>query len=144
MGRQIYNSTVEQLYAFLSEEGVKWQYTACVPEALLPAVSPELWVMDWASMKRPGNIEMQYELNCDYKHHMDQFPVFQEYFRKHQPRALVIWGNYDPFFKAEEAACYKRDLPDAQVHIIEGSHWVLETNFEEVLGLMEGFMKSRL
>nr|WP_295874234.1 alpha/beta hydrolase [uncultured Chitinophaga sp.] len=129
----------KKLYAFLSEEGVKWQYTAGLPETLLPTLSPELWLLDWESMKRPGNIDMQYELNCDYKNHMEMYPVFQEYFRTYQPRALIIWGKYDPFFNVEEAACYKRDLPDAQVHIIEGSHWVLETNFDEVLKLIDDF-----
>ena len=131
----------KKLYAFLSEEGVKWQYTAGLPEELLSTVSPELWMLDWDLMKRPGNIDMQYELNCDYKNHIKMFPVFQEYFRVHQPRALVIWGKYDPFFNVEEAVCYKRDLPDAQVHILDGSHWVLETNFDEVLNLINDFLK---
>lgn len=131
----------KELYAFLSEDGVKMQYTAGLPEALLPTISPELWVLDWGSMKRPGNIEMQYELNCDYRNHMKMFPVFQEYFRIHQPRALVIWGKYDPFFNAAEAMCYKRDLPHAQVHMLGGSHWVLETNFDEVFNLIKDFFR---
>lgn len=131
----------KKLYAFLSEEGVKEQYTAGLPEELISTISPELWMLDWASMKRPGNIDMQYALNCDYKNHMKMFPVYQEYFRIHQPRALVIWGKYDPFFNVEEADCYKKDLPNARVHIIEGSHWVLATNFDEVLSLISGFFK---
>jgi pimeloyl-ACP methyl ester carboxylesterase len=131
----------KKLYAFLSEEGVKWQYTAGLPEELQSTVSPELWMLDWDLMKRPGNIDMQYELNCDYKNHMNMFPVFQEYFRVHQPPALVIWGKHDPFFNVEEAVCYKRDLPDAQVHILDGSHWVLETNFDEVLKLINDFLE---
>ena len=131
----------KKLYAFLSEEGVKWQYTAGLPEELQSTVSPELWMLDWDLMKRPGNIDMQYELNCDYKNHINMFPVFQEYFRVHQPPALVIWGKHDPFFNVEEAVCYKRDLPDAQVHILDGSHWVLETNFDEVLNLISSFFK---
>lgn len=129
----------KKLYTFLSEEGVKWQYTAGVPEELLPTISPELWMLDWDSMKRPGNTDMQYELNCDYQNHIKMFPVFQEYFRVHQPRALIIWGKYDPFFNVEEAECYKRDLPGARVHILDGSHWVLETNFDETLKLIEDF-----
>lgn len=125
---------------FLSEEGVRMQYTAGLPEELLPAVSPESWMLDWELMKRPGNIDMQFELNCDYKTNIDMFPVFQEYFRTYQPPVLVMWGKYDVFFNVEEAYCYKRDLPDAQVHIIEGGHMLLETNFDEVLGLMNGFL----
>jgi pimeloyl-ACP methyl ester carboxylesterase len=126
--------------AFLSEEGVKMQYTAGVPETLLPAISPESWILDWHLMKRPGNIDMQFELNCDYKSNMEMFPVFQAYFRTHQPPALVIWGRYDAFFSVAEAPCYKRDLPGAQVHIIEGGHMVLETNFDEVLVLISNFL----
>lgn len=131
----------KKIAGFLSEEGVKMQYTGGVPEELLPTISPELWMLDWELMKRPGNIDMQFELNCDYKSNMEMFPVFQNYFRTHQPPALVIWGKYDPFFDVKEAYCYKRDLRDAEIRIIEGSHMVLETNFEEVMGIVENFLK---
>ncbi len=50
---------------------------------------------------------MQFELNCDLKNHIEMFPVFQEYFRTHQPPALIIWGKYDIYFSVEEALCYK-------------------------------------
>ena len=74
------------------------QYTAGLPEELLPNISPELWMLDWDLMKRPGNIDMQFELNGDFKSNMEMFPVFQKYFRTHRPPALVIWGKYDVFF----------------------------------------------
>lgn len=85
-----------------------------------------------------------FELNCDFKDNIKMFPVFQEYFRAHQPPALVIWGKYDVFFGVEEAPCYKGDLPDAQIHIIEGGHKALETNFDEVLTLINNFLSLRL
>lgn len=130
----------QKVYAFLSEEGTKMQYTAGVPEALLPCISPETWLLDWDRMSRPGNIEMQYELNCTYKSNIEMFPAFQEYFRIYQPPTLVIWGKYDPFFSVAEAYCYKRDLPDTQIHIIGGSHMLLETNFDEVSALINDFL----
>jgi len=126
--------------AFISEEGTKAQYTAGLPRELLANVSPELWLLDWERMKRPGNTDMQFELNCDYANNIKMFPVFQRYFRKHQPPALVIWGKYDVFFSPEEAPCYRRDLPDAQIHMIDGGHMVLETNFDEVLNLIRDFL----
>ena len=129
-----------KLFAFISEEGTKDQYMAGVPKELLVRVSPELWMLDWDLMKRPGNVEMQYELNCDFKNHFKLFPVYQQYFRDHQPPALIIWGKHDPYFSLAEAYCYKRDLPNAQVHIIEGSHMVLETNFDEVVELISTFI----
>jgi pimeloyl-ACP methyl ester carboxylesterase len=130
----------EKVYGFLSEEGIKKQHTGGLPEELLTRVSPELWMLDWELLKRPGNIDMQFELNCDLKNHMEMFPVYQAYFRTHQPPALIMWGKYDIYFSVEEAPCYKRDLPNAQIHIIEGGHKILETNFDEVLNLINRFL----
>lgn len=132
----------KRVSAFLSEEGVKKQYTAGLPKELLTHVSPETWRLDWERMSRLGNIDMQFELNCDYKNHLEMFPVFQKYFRSCQLPALVIWGKYDVFYDVEEAACYKRDLPHAQVHLLDGGHMALETNFDEVLKLIGNFMSS--
>lgn len=129
-----------KVFAFISAEGVKGQYTWGLPEELLPAVSPELWIVDWDSMKKPGNTDMQFELNCDYKSNIAMFPAYQEYFRTHQPPTLVIWGKHDVFFAIEEVDCYKRDLPNAHVHIVDGGHWALETNFDEVLKLISDFL----
>ncbi len=119
------------------------QYTAGLPEEFLTRLSPEFWIIDWERMSRPGNIDMQFELNCTYKSNIEMFPAFQEYFRKHQPPALIIWGKYDVFFDVEEASCYKRDLPEAQIHILDGGHMALETNFIEVLNLIDNFMPSK-
>lgn len=132
----------KKVKAFLSKEGVKTQYTAGVPEELLSNISPELWQLDWELMKRPRNIDMQFTLNCDYENNIKMFAEFQRYFRTYQPPALVLWGRHDPFFSVAEAECYKRDLPAAQVHIIDGSHMLLETNFDEVLALMNNFLRN--
>lgn len=132
----------KKVSAFLSEEGVTMQYTAGVPEALRSRISPELTLLDWARMKRPGNIDMQFELNCDYRNNLSMFQAFQEYFRVHQPPALVIWGKHDAFFSVREAPCYKRDLPHAQIHIIDGGHMLLETNFDDVLPIIKNFLAT--
>ncbi len=116
------------------------QYFAGLPKKLLPCVSPEAWILDWERMRRPRNIAMQFKLNTTYKTNLALFPSFQEYFRKHQPRALVMWGKYDVFFNVAEAHCYKRDLPEAEIHILEGGHMLLETNFTAVAALIEKFM----
>ena len=130
----------KKVYAFISKEGTKDQYYAGVPEELHTRVSPETWILDWERMSRPGNLDMQFEMNCTYKSNIEMFPAFQEYFRTHQPPALIIWGKYEPYFSVNEAHCYKRDLPNAHIHIIDGSHMVLETNFDEVLNLINNFL----
>lgn len=130
----------QKVSAFLSEEGTRMQYTAGLPDHLLPLVGPELWTLDWALLSRPGNIDMQFHLNCDYQRNIQMFPRFQQYFRQYQPRTLVLWGKYDVFFSIEEVECYQRDLPAAEVHVLEGGHMALETNFEEVLQLVGSFL----
>ncbi|MBO9611292.1 MAG: alpha/beta hydrolase [Dyadobacter sp.] len=126
--------------AFLSEEGTRAQYTEGLPGHLLPLVGPELWTLDWALMSRPGNIDMQFRLNCDFESNLAMYGQFQQYFRDQQPPALILWGKYDVFFSIEEAFCYQRDLPDSQLHILEGGHMALETNFEQVLSLITEFL----
>lgn len=71
------------------------------------------------------------------------FPVFQGYFRRHQPPAVIIWGKHDAFFDVAEASCYKRDLPKSQLHILDGGHMALETNFDEVVDIVRGFMSTK-
>lgn len=130
----------KKVSAFLSEDGTKMQYTAGVPEHLLSRLSPDAWTLDWQRMCREGNIEMQFELNCDFKSNMEMYPAFQSYFRENQPPALIIWGKHDAFFNVDEAFCYQRDLPSAQVHILECGHKALETNLDEIAKLIVDFM----
>lgn len=133
----------QKVYAFLSKEGTKAQYTDGLPGELLTRVSPETWILDWERMSRPGNLDMQFELNCDYKNNIEMFPVFQQYFRTFQPPALIIWGKYEVYFDVAEASCYKRDLSNAQIHILDSGHMALETNFEEMVGLIGNFMSLK-
>lgn len=133
----------KRVAAFLSEEGVKMQYTSGLSGEQLTRVGPEMWTLDWERMARPGNIDMHFELNCDYKNNLEMYPAFQKYLHTYQPPALVIWGKHDVFFNVKEAACYKRDIPDAQVYILDCGHMALETNFDEVSGLIRNFMLSR-
>lgn len=132
----------QRVYGFLSEEGTKSQYTAGLPDELLTRVSPETWILDWERMSRPGNLDMQFELNCDYKNIIEMFPAFQHFFRTSQPPALILWGKYDVYYDVAEAHCYSRDLSDAEVHILDGGHMALETNFDEVIGLIRNFMSK--
>ena len=130
----------QKVYAFLSEEGTKEQYYSGLSEVLRERVSPEAWILDWERMSRPGNLDMQFVLNCDYKTNLEMFPVFQQYFRTYQPPALVIWGEHDVYFDVAEASFYLTDLSNVQVHILDGGHMALETNFDEVLELISNFM----
>ena len=133
----------KKVYAFLSKTGTREQYFAGVPSKLRQKISPESWIIDWERLSRPRNLSMQYRLNCTYPTNFEMFPLFQEYFRKYQPPALIIWGKYDIYFDVAEAYCYQKDLPKAKTHIVEGGHMALETNFDEIQSLIKNFLKKK-
>jgi pimeloyl-ACP methyl ester carboxylesterase len=51
---------------------------------------------------------------------------WHQYFRSNQPRMLIVWGQNDPFFTVEGAKAFQRDLPQAELHLLEGGHFALE------------------
>ena len=130
----------QKVREFLSESGTKLQYTAGLPEHMIARLSPELWLVDWEIMRRPGYVDMQFKLNTDFQNNMRLYPKFQEYFRNYQPKTIVLWGKNDPFFNAKETDCYKRDLDTVEVHLLNGSHMLLETNFDEIMPILKLFL----
>jgi pimeloyl-ACP methyl ester carboxylesterase len=115
---------------FLTRETTKFQYThgAAVPER----ISPDAYHHAQALLDRPGNDLIQLELLFDYQTNPPHYPAWQEYFRKHQPRTLIVWGKNDPFFTVPGAEAFLRDLPKAQLHLLEAGHFALEELHEEI------------
>ncbi len=60
--------------------------------------------------------------------------------REKQPRLLVIWGKYESSFDPSEPEAYRRDVPEAEVHIVDGGHFALDTAADEIAGLAGDFM----
>jgi pimeloyl-ACP methyl ester carboxylesterase len=122
----------------LSPETIRtWQYgTGADPELL----SPDGYELDIAYMARPGAEDIQLDLIRDYRTNVALYPDFQAYFRKHQPPLLAAWGRHDPAFIPAGAEAYKRDLPDAEVHLLDAGHFALETHAEGIATLILDFM----
>jgi pimeloyl-ACP methyl ester carboxylesterase len=91
-------------------------------------------------MARPGADEIQLDLILDYRRNVALYPAFQAYFRKHLPPLLAVWGRHDPAFLPAGAAAYQRDLPKAEVHLLDAGHFALETHAEEVAALIREFL----
>src|SRR5262249_38842543 len=115
---------------FLKPETTQWQYTHGVTDASL--VAPEAYALDSALLARPGNDEIQLDLFLDYASNVALYPKFQEYFRKHRPPLLAVWGRNDPFFLPPGAEAFKRDNPNAEVHFYDTGHFALETHAREI------------
>jgi pimeloyl-ACP methyl ester carboxylesterase len=72
------------------------------------------------------------DLLYDYRTNLGLYPQWQEYFRTHQPPALITWGAGDEVFPEAGAHLYKRDLPQAEVVILDTGHFALEDHADVV------------
>jgi len=132
----------EALKDFLAPQATYWQYTQGVPDA--STVSPDGYTLDEHYLKRSGTTQVQLDLFGDYKSNVALYPAFQGYLRKHQPRLLAIWGRNDPFFVPAGAEAYKRDLPNADIRLLDTGHFALETHAAEIASAIREFLGVRV
>jgi pimeloyl-ACP methyl ester carboxylesterase len=78
----------------------------------------------------------------DYRTNVDAYPKWQRWMRENQPRLLVLWGKYESSFDASEPEAYRRDVPKAEVHILDGGHFALDTAADDIAAMVSGFMSS--
>jgi pimeloyl-ACP methyl ester carboxylesterase len=102
---------------------------------------PDLWTDEFAFLNQSGQIDIQTELFYDYRTNVDLYPKWQAWMREHQPRLLVIWGKYDLSFDPSEPEAYRRDVPNAEVHVLDAGHFALDTAADEIAALVRAFMR---
>ncbi len=124
----------------LTLDGTRWQYTHGVANP--DSVAPESYTLDMALMERPGNKDIQLDLFLNYATNVERYPAFQEYFRKAKPPLLAIWGKNDPFFVPAGAEAFRRDIPSAQVKMLDTGHFALETHVVEIAAAMREFFAT--
>ncbi|RZL19593.1 MAG: alpha/beta hydrolase [Pedobacter sp.] len=125
---------------FVSEKATWFQYHQGVSDPTL--IAPEAYKLDQSLLDRPGNIEIQLDLVRSYATNVALYPKFHEYFRKHQPKTLLVWGNKDPYFLPEGAEAYKKDLPEAILIFYDTGHFALETHTGEIATEILKFMDT--
>lgn len=132
----------DALRPFLSLEGKKWQYQHGTrhPES----ISPDNWMVAQPLLDRPGNQEIQLALFLDYRSNVPLYPDWQRYFREHQPPTLIVWGKNDHIFPAEGAHPYLRDLPSAELHVLDTGHFALEEDGERIAAAIRSFLAENV
>jgi len=106
--------------------------------------NPDRWNDEFAFLSRPGEDDIQIDLFYDYRTNVASYPAWDAWMRQNQPATLVIWGKYDPSFVVGEAAAYQRDLPKAEVHVLDGGHFALYEKPDEIAGLVSDFVRQTL
>jgi pimeloyl-ACP methyl ester carboxylesterase len=125
----------------LTLEAIRWQYTAGVPDVSL--VSPDTWHHDHALVSRPGNAEVQLALFRDYATNPPLYPALHAWLRERQVPVLAVWGRHDPIFGPDGARAFARDTGNAEVHLLDGGHFLLESAGDEVASLIRTFLGQR-
>ncbi|MDF2901836.1 MAG: hypothetical protein K0Q62_1895 [Phenylobacterium sp.] len=123
----------------VNEEGFRDEFLNDLRPELAEQIPPDLWKLHWALMT-PRRGEIAVDVIAGLKENLAWFPRYQAYLRDHRPPTLIVWGPQDGYMPAGSARAYLRDLPDAELHLLDGGHWLLETNLAEVTGLTRDFL----
>jgi pimeloyl-ACP methyl ester carboxylesterase len=78
--------------------------------------------------------------HCRLEGYLELYSMWQEYFRKHQPPTLIVWGKNDGTFTVEGARLYTKDLKNAEFHLFDTGHFALEEDLEEMASLIRDFL----
>jgi pimeloyl-ACP methyl ester carboxylesterase len=116
----------------------KFQYTDGMSD--VSRIDPDNWQHDQVLLDRPGNEDIQLDLFYDYRTNVPLYPKFQAFFRDRQPPTLIVWGKNDKIFPADGAGPYLRDLPNAELHLLDTGHFALEDRLDVMAPLIHDFL----
>jgi len=123
----------------IDEETFKEEFLNALDEEHADRIPPDLWKLHW-SLVTPKRKEVAIDLIAGLKQNRAWFPAHRQYLATHKPPTLIVWGPHDHYMPEKSARAYLRDLPQAELHLLDGGHWLLETHLDEVSGLMRDFL----
>jgi len=126
---------------FVSFEATEQRHTlgASHPERY----NPDTWTDEYAHLSKPGQREIQSDLLYDYRTNVASYPIWQAWLREQKPPTLIVWGKNDPSFIAPGGEAYKRDVPDAEIHMLDAGHFALDEKNDEVAVLILAFLAKQ-
>ena len=106
-------------------------------------IDPDRWTDEFYFLNQPGQAAIQSDLFFDYQTNVKAYPVWQQWLREHQPRLLVLWGKDDPSFAVAGAEAYRRDVPKAEVHVLDDAgHFATEDQPGKIIALVDAFLEA--
>jgi pimeloyl-ACP methyl ester carboxylesterase len=125
----------------LSLQATKTRHVGDDPNVEL--YNPDLWTDEFYFLNAPNQAQIQSDLFYDYRTNVEAYPEWQAWMQKTQPRLLVIWGKHDLSFDQGEPERYRKDVPRAEVHVLEAGHFALDTKADEIAELVSNFMQEQ-
>ncbi|MFJ9535783.1 alpha/beta fold hydrolase [Streptomyces sp. NPDC101225] len=122
----------------LTLEVTRWQYLHGVADQSL--VSPDTWYHDFALLSRPGNDLVQLRLFADYAGNLPLYPKLHAYLRDSRVPLLAVWGRNDEIFVPAGALAFADDAPGAEIYLLDGGHFLLESHLDAAADCVRGFL----
>ncbi len=134
--------TEEAVRAALTLDAIRWQYLHGVPDESV--VSPDTWQHDFAQVSRPGNDRIQLKLFADYASNIPLYPYLHAYLRESRVPVLAVWGRNDEIFGPDGARAFAGDAYRAEIHLLDGGHFLLESHLDDTAGYVRRFLEQTL
>ena len=128
-----------QLRPFVSREHFRDEFLNDVRPTVAERIPPDLWELHWTMMTEQRR-ENAARIIYDLKDNLRWFPRYQAWLRAHRPPTLILWGPQDGYMPAESGSAWLRDLPQAEFHLLDAGHWLLETSLTEAVDLSRDFL----
>ncbi|HEX7381510.1 MAG TPA: alpha/beta hydrolase, partial [Nevskiaceae bacterium] len=103
-------------------------------------VDPDMWTLDQHWLDQPGRAAIMLDLFYDYQTNVAAYPAWQAWLREHRPPVLLPWGKNDGYFPGAGAQAYLKDVPDAEVQLLDTGHFALDDHLEEISALVDAFI----
>ncbi|MGA0608203.1 alpha/beta fold hydrolase [Phenylobacterium sp. VNQ135] len=124
----------------ISEDGFREEFLNDVRPELAQRIPPDLWRLHW-SLMTPQRQAIAARTIEGLKENFEQwFPRYQAFLREHRPPTLMLWGPQDGYMPEPSGRAYLRDLPDAELHMLDAGHWLLEAQLDEAVRLTRDFL----
>jgi pimeloyl-ACP methyl ester carboxylesterase len=128
------------LAGLLNREGIEKEFLEALPAEVAECIDPAVIELNWSKLKQADVTAAMLELHFDYGSNIQHYPKIQAYFQDAQPPTLLLWGERDQYLSVEAAQAYKRDLPNLELKLLTGGHWVLESHVGEVSAALRDFL----
>jgi pimeloyl-ACP methyl ester carboxylesterase len=126
----------------LTLDAIRWQYLHGVPDPSV--VSPDTWHHDFDLVSRPGNDRIQLTLFADYATNIPLYRYLHTYLRDSRVPLLAVWGRNDEIFGPDGARAFATDAHHAEIHLIDGGHFLLESQLDAVVRHIRPFLQKTL
>jgi pimeloyl-ACP methyl ester carboxylesterase len=123
----------------LTLDAIRWQYLNGVADETL--ISPDTWYHDFGLVSRPGNDLVQLKLFADYGSNLPLYPRLHTYLRDSQVPLLAVWGRNDEIFQAAGALAFADDAPGAEICLLDGGHFLLESHLDTATNIIGHFLE---